>query len=781
MQVITRIAALALASALSVPLVAADFCVSNAAELQSALTTAAFNLEDDFVLLVRGAYQGNFTYASFEGRNLAIRGGYDSGCGGRVIDPANTVLDAMGSGRVLLLSTTEHNVAFELEGITLANGNVPGNEQGGGLYAPRYLAFVIEKCWFLNNTGQYGGGATLSSFDGNETVTIQYSRFEGNTARYNGGGLSLSTYGGGSWHLVENEFVANTAGQGSGAWLHNYYGRATILEGNTFSGNGGGGLYLYTNGAGPELRSNTFSGNTSPGGPGGGLQASLGNDSAGIIADCTFENNVTAGSNGGGVAANGQFTIERSRFLNNTAAGQGGAIHMVKIGTTFGPWTIDSSEFLGNTAASGGAFYFDSMDHLTLRNNVVVRNQSTTYEGGALWLKTQGMGLTMTNNTITGNAALVSRGGGVYLSSADSEVDDVYNNIIWNNASAVPGADLALENDGDNNLIPTLINLFHNDFDQSAAGLWIEFPFPIHGSNLNNVNPLFVNPPADDYHLQPASAAIGTGDNAAPGLPPLDKDGGPRIRGAIVDLGAYEFATPGPVADLRTTSMTGPVLGLSTAAVVLSATVTNDGDQNAGAFRVGFYFSVNPVIDPGDAFAGYCEIPGIAAGASRSCLAGPVVPGSLPPGMYYIGAIADYQGAIEEPIETNNARPADSGPIEIRGGSCLLELSLTYDGANLRPAFNLATLEPLRWSVGLVTHGGVAGILRVDLSPIPVTYPISFPIPLPPAGNVAMVTALTSASGGIRCFDYAVVDTGGAGLSVSEVLGIARRAGYPIP
>lgn len=60
----------------SVSAQAADFCVSNSYKLQSALTAAGFNGEDDVIKIVQGTYSGNFIYTSREAYDLTIEGGY---------------------------------------------------------------------------------------------------------------------------------------------------------------------------------------------------------------------------------------------------------------------------------------------------------------------------------------------------------------------------------------------------------------------------------------------------------------------------------------------------------------------------------------------------------------------------------------------------------------------------------------------------------------------------------------------------------------------------------
>jgi hypothetical protein len=54
-------------------------------------------------------------------------------------------------------------------------------------------------------------------------------------------------------------------------------------------------------------------------------------------------------------------------------------------------------------------------------------------------------------------------------------------------------------------------------------------------------DPLWADPEAGDFRLQAGSPCIDAGTLDALGLPELDFEGGPRVSGAAVDIGAYEF------------------------------------------------------------------------------------------------------------------------------------------------------------------------------------------------------------------------------------------------
>jgi hypothetical protein len=168
---------------------AAVFCVDTSSGLQAALTTAASNGQDDEIQIVQGVYEGNFIYASSEAKSINLKGGYNSGCKNRTLNPINTVFDGKKKNTVIALSTANIAANHLIEGITIRNGQRNGS--GGGVYAVTNGNFTLSQNIIENNsvTGFYddGGGAYIyASF-----ALIGQNNFDGNQSPDDAGGFYL--------------------------------------------------------------------------------------------------------------------------------------------------------------------------------------------------------------------------------------------------------------------------------------------------------------------------------------------------------------------------------------------------------------------------------------------------------------------------------------------------------------------------------------------------------------------------------------------------------------
>ncbi|MEN8219442.1 MAG: right-handed parallel beta-helix repeat-containing protein [Pseudomonadota bacterium] len=337
---------------------------------------------------------------------------------------------------------------------------------------------------------------------------------------------------------IENgETAANANSSGGGLHISTDKGDVTlshsIISGNKANFYGGG---AYIEGSSTiSISDNTISDNTAH---------RIGGVHFSSSGTATFTDNIISGNTGnnriGGVyfSGPGTVTITNNTISDNTASYDVGGVYFSGSGTA----TFTDNIISGNTTTKGsaGGVYFYSGKNVTLINNVISGNITDSGDGGGIYINSIDT-ITLTNNTITSNTAGGDNGGGIWLKlQDDSDVAHIYNNIIWNNSATSQGGDLYINNDGNNNFVASTVNLFNNDFDQTlVSGIHIALPFLIDSSNLNNLDPLFVDADDDNYHLQASSPCIEAGDNEAPEVPTTDKDGNPRNN--TVDIGAHEY------------------------------------------------------------------------------------------------------------------------------------------------------------------------------------------------------------------------------------------------
>ena len=537
--------------------VAAVFCVDAATALQTALTMAASNSQADTIKIVQGTYVGNFVYATAtEAYDLAIAGGYTTGCASQTIEPGNTILDGIQAGRVLTLSASGLNINFYVKELTLRNGKSTSDD-GGGLYAIVGASgtFSLENNAVTGNTVSgncdhclhYGGGVAI--YTGGGPITLTNNSISDNSSNGSGGGVYLSTPSG-TATLTNNRISANSS-ESSGGGMRMSASRITLTN-NSISDNSaiydGGGVVL---GAGTAtLTNNTINGNSTSysGAWGGGVYLGVNTGMATLTNNSISDNSSGVGGGVYLVVGSGTATLTNNSISDNSSGILGGGVYL---SAPSGKATLTNNSISANSSVGdgGGVLIHAENGTTTLTNNNISGN-FTTYSlinprGGGVNLNARDGTATLTNNSFSGNSSSEG-GGGLYLVISDNTSDvqhagyALYNNVFWDNFSRA-GSDLWIANQYNYNYLPTPITLLGNNFDQTPTGYKSTQPITIGPSNLNHLNPFFVDPDNDDLHLSPGSPMIDAGYADTPNLPGTDLDGKPRVVGGVVDIGAYEF------------------------------------------------------------------------------------------------------------------------------------------------------------------------------------------------------------------------------------------------
>lgn len=385
----------------------------------------------------------------------------------------------------------------------VAAGTGPFNSgYGGGLYVNSNATLILRDTEVLSNTANYRGGGMYQT--GGSRLSLFGGRFENNEATGNhGGGLWIA----GTVVMTGTEFVNNRAnGNGGGIWqlgpmrcVELIGGR---LEGNragTANYNGGG---LATEGT--AILSATQVVSNSAGQWGGGVSA---NDAQ--VTGATFVNN-RSGQRGGGLYAASSIAMTGTSVISNTANLQGGGV------AGEGEVSIVNSLFARNSATAGAAVWMYS--------DTAVQNRLRH--------------LTIVSPTV----------GSGYSSAAAILVYDAATAMITN--TIIGGYPYAIEA-FQNGTAHEDYNLYYN----LGTAAFNENQGSIHNGthSLYNLDPHFLNPSGDNFHINSESAALDAGDF----LGVIDDwDGDPRptntVRPDAPDIGYDEnksLTVHRPIAD----------------------------------------------------------------------------------------------------------------------------------------------------------------------------------------------------------------------------------------
>src|SRR6185503_12501221 len=97
--------------------------------------------------------------------------------------------------------------------------------------------------------------------------------------------------------------------------------------------------------------------------------------------------------------------------------------------------------------------------------------------------------------------------------------------------------------------------------------------------------------------------------------------------------------------------------------MVVTDTTKNQGTGPSFPSRTGFYLSTNGVLDASDVFLGSRPVPALGPAATNMLSTTLHLPPATTAGTHFIFAKADWDSAVEEGNETNNARV--SGVIKV--------------------------------------------------------------------------------------------------------------------
>jgi parallel beta-helix repeat protein len=222
------------------------------------------------------------------------------------------------------------------------------------------------------------------------------------------------------------------------------------------------------------------------------------------IRNCRFLNN--AAVNGGGIANRFESSphISNCTFSANSAEEDGGAIVNMEEATA----TILNCIFSDNSAKNGGGLLIRG-GALEVANTFFVRN-SAEFGGGMFISQAEAR---IINSVFTKNTANIA--GGLFDEGSDTKV---VNSIFWENSSEIWGPG---------------VQVTYSIVQQDSS----VYPGP---GNLN-LDPLFVDPDNDDFHLQVCSPAQDAGTTEW--TPSTDFEGDLRSIGPRVDIGADEVNT----------------------------------------------------------------------------------------------------------------------------------------------------------------------------------------------------------------------------------------------
>jgi predicted outer membrane repeat protein len=511
-----------------------------------------------------------------------------------------TFLDANSNGVALTVSGTGTGVV-SLEGFTIREGagaivcddsalalkdslvtDSRNDAGGGGLRAAGCDLHVVDSAFTLNSSAALGGAVNVAdstgdftgcSFSENEAdkggavaiaggaIEIKDGTFTSNSANVEGGALHLtgdavidsSTFtlnycawiGGVAYTNTAAPIIKNSTFHDNEAYFEGgamyFHHSAAVLTDNAFTSNlafkdDGGAMRIFESPI--RLERNLIQGNQA-GKAGGGFKAS---HVAGVYIDNDILDNVAAGGGGGAMWDNDSSTIQGGRIAGNTAAGDGGGVHLALWAVAGG--SIKDVVIEDNQGRNGGGMWFADQYVPVTVSGLTVQGNTATQRGGGLYMRYAGTG-TMSSTLVASNAATLE-GGGIYVSAvlqtatpckldvapytpgqcATNLATNLDGMVLYANTTAGSGAGLV--NGHENLVVSNSVIAGHAGAGVKVIGTGAQtwtfndtFPASFSGmsdptgSNGNiAADPMFMAVPTD-FHLQVGSPLIDAGEGGA--------------------------------------------------------------------------------------------------------------------------------------------------------------------------------------------------------------------------------------------------------------------------
>jgi hypothetical protein len=168
-----------------------------------------------------------------------------------------------------------------------------------------------------------------------------------------------------------------------------------------------------------------------------------------------------------------------------------------------------------------------------------------------------------------------------------------------------------------------------------------------------------------------------------------------------------------PLPDLLVSSFSIPSVASAGSSLAFTSTIQNQGGGSTSSSSAAIGLYTDAALTNRISAMATCSVPPLSSSGSAPCNGSIVIPVSIAPGTYYIGAFVDDQGTVPESNETNNMYAL---PITILPASCSYDLS---------PLAVTLMASSATYPVSLTTGFGCPWIVSSDSSWLTVAGPLS--------------------------------------------------------